>query len=285
MIAVTGVSGQLGRLVIENLLESDDPSTLVAIVRNPEKVQDLADRGVLIRKADYNDKPALQDALSGVEKLLLISSSEVGQRVPQHANVIDAAQRAGVGFIAYTSILHADTSPMSLAVEHRETERAIAESGIPHVLLRNGWYTENYAASIPSALEHGVMLGAAGDGKISSAARADYAAAAAAVLLAENPSGTVYELAGDQAYTLEAFAAQIGSQSGKDIRYENLPEVEFKAALAAAGLPEAVAQLLSESDTGVSRGGLFDDSGTLSRLIGRPTTSFQDVIKTALAQS
>lgn len=203
MIAMTGASGQLGRLVIENLLKEIKPSRLIAIVRNPEKVADLKALGVEVRKADYSHAATLSAALQGIEKLLLISSSEIGHWRAHHANVIEAAKKgAGVPLIVYTSVLHADTTPLPLALEHRETEAILATSGIPYVLLRNGWYTENYTASIPVALQHGAFLGCAGDGKIASAARADYAAAAAKVLLSNNLHGRVYELAGDSAYTL-----------------------------------------------------------------------------------
>jgi NAD(P)H dehydrogenase (quinone) len=214
--------------------------------------------------------------------VLLISSSEVGQRAPQHANVITAAKKAGVGLLAYTSILHADATPLSLGSEHKQTEAMLAESGVPHVVLRNGWYTENYAAGIPVALEHGAVPGCAGQGRISSAARADYAAAAAAVLLADDQAGNVHELAGDNAYTLAEFAAEVAKQSGKAVTYQDMPEAEYANALKGAGIPEGMAQLLAQSDTGASKGGLFDDSRTLSKLIGRPTTPLSEVVKQAL---
>lgn len=282
MIAVTGASGQLGRLVIENLLKSIDPSGIAALVRSPEKVKDLAQKGIEVRDADYNLPGTLEAALTGIERVLLISSSEVGQRSPQHANVIEAAKKAGVGLLAYTSILHAGTSPLPLAAEHLETEQMLLGSGLPHVLLRNGWYTENYTAGVPAALTHGVVLGCAGQGRISSAARADYAEAAAAVLLAENPAGKIYELAGDTAYTLEALAAEIAAQSGEQVQYRNLPEAEFVSALTSAGLPQGLAVMLGQSDTGASQNGLFDDSRTLSRLIGRATTPLSRMVAEAL---
>lgn len=195
MIAITGATGQLGQHVIEELLKTVPASQIVAIVRNPAKADALSQRGIVVRQADYTDQAAFTTALNGVDKLLLISSSEVGQRAAQHQNVINAAKAAGVKFIAYTSLLHADTSPLGLHVEHVETENALAASGVPYALLRNGWYTENYLASAPAALEHGVFIGAAGDGKIASATRADYAAAAARVISEAGHEGKVYELA------------------------------------------------------------------------------------------
>lgn len=282
MIAITGASGQLGQLVIEDLLKTVAAEQLVAIVRNPTKVSQFSERGVQVRAASYEDKTALVQALDGVEKLLLISSSEVGQRAVQHRNVIEAAKEAGVKLIAYTSLLHADSSPLALSDEHVATEKMLQQSGIPFVLLRNGWYTENYLASIPPALQHGVFIGSAGDGKIASATRADYAAAAAKVITLENQAGKVYELAGDNGWTLAELTAKLTKQSGTTVAYQNLPEADFKAALLGAGLPEGLAELLANSDIGASKGGLFDDSRQLSQLIGRPTTSLEESLHAAL---
>ncbi|MBA0168957.1 SDR family oxidoreductase [Pectobacterium sp. CFBP8739] len=282
MIAITGASGQLGRLVIAQLLEKVPANDIVALVRDVNKVADLSAKGVQVRAADYNQPEALSSALQGVDKVLLISSSEVGQRAAQHRNVIEAAVKAGVKLVAYTSLLHADRSPLALATEHRETEAFLKASGLPHVLLRNGWYTENYAASIPAALEHGVFIGSAGEGKITSATREDFAAAAVAVLTQEGQAGKVYELAGDEPYTLAELATEVSKQSGKNIGYQNLSEAEFAAALVSAGLPEGFAQIIADSDTGASKGGLFDGGKQLSRLIGRPTTPLSAVVKATL---
>ncbi|WP_313097814.1 SDR family oxidoreductase [Atlantibacter hermannii] len=282
MIAVTGATGQLGQLVINELLATHNTQDLVAIVRNPAKAQALAQKGVQVREADYGNSAALAQALQGVEKLLLISSSEVGQRAPQHRNIINAAKSAGVQLIAYTSLLHADTSPLGLRAEHIETENDLAQSGIPFVLLRNGWYSENYLASVPAALEHGAFIGSAGDGKIASASRQDYAAAAAKVLSLDNQAGKVYELAGDEAWTLTELAEKLSALTGKSVVYQNLSEADFAAALQNAGLPEGFARLLADSDVGASKGGLYDDSHQLSRLIGRPTTSIDDSLKASL---
>ncbi|MEO3991982.1 SDR family oxidoreductase [Pseudocitrobacter cyperus] len=279
MIAITGATGQLGQHVIESLLKTVPASQLVAIVRNPTKAQALSAQGINVRQGDYSDEAALTAALQGVEKLLLISSSEVGQRAPQHRNVINAAKAAGVKFIAYTSLLHADTSPLGLAAEHVETEKMLADSGIAYALLRNGWYSENYLASAPAALEHGVFIGAAGDGKIASATRADYAAAAARVISEEGHAGKVYELAGDNAWTLTQLVAELTRQSGKPVTYQNLSEADFAAALKGVGLPAGLADMLADSDVGAAKGGLFDDSKTLSTLIGRPSTTLAESVK------
>ena len=279
MIAITGATGQLGQHVIESLLKTVPASQIVAIVRNPAKATALSQQGITVRQADYSDEAALTAALQGIDKLLLISSSEVGQRAPQHRNVINAAKAAHVKFIAYTSLLHADTSPLGLADEHVATEKMLAESGIAYALLRNGWYTENYLASAPAALEHGVFIGAAGEGKIASATRADYAAAAARVISEDGHAGKTYELAGDAGWTLSQLAAELAKQSGKKVVYQNLSEADFAAALKSVGLPAGLADMLADSDTGASKGGLFDDSHTLSKLIGRPTTSLADSVK------
>ena len=279
MIAITGATGQLGQHVIENLLKTVPASQIVAIVRNPAKATALSQQGITVRQADYSDETAFTRALQGVDKLLLISSSEVGQRAAQHRNVINAAKAANVKFIAYTSLLHADTSPLGLADEHVATEKMLAESGIAYALLRNGWYTENYLASAPAALEHGVFIGAADEGKIASATRADYAAAAARVISEDGHAGKTYELAGDAGWTLSQLAAELAKQSGKKVVYQNLSEADFAAALKGVGLPAGLADMLADSDTGASKGGLFDDSHTLSKLIGRPTTSLADSVK------
>ncbi|MBG5982938.1 SDR family oxidoreductase [Proteus mirabilis] len=282
MIAITGATGLLGQHVIENLLQTVPANQIVAFARDVKKGSSLSQKGVLVRQADYNDKASLITALQGVDKLLLISSSEVGKRTIQHRNVIEAAKSADVQFIAYTSILHADRSPLSLHVEHVETEKMLADSGISYTLLRNGWYIENYLASVPAAIEHGVFLGAAGDGKIASATRADYALAAARVISEEGHIGKVYELAGDEAWTLEQLAKELTKQSGKQVIYNNLSQADFVAALKTAGLPDKLSNMLADSDIGASKGGLFDDSHTLSKLIGRRTTTLAESIKAIL---
>jgi len=281
MILVTGASGQLGRLVIDSLLEKTAASNIVAAVRSPEKVADLAEKGVQVRQANYTDQDSLVAAMQGVKKVLLISSSEVGQRAEQHQNVINAAKQADVALIAYTSILKADTSPLILAQEHVATEKMLADSGVPHVLLRNGWYSENYTMSVEAALEHGVV-GCAGDGKLSTASRVDYAEAAATVLLQDGQAGKVYELAGDNAFTLSEYAEAISKVTGKTVSYQNVPEAEYTKILVGVGLPEGFAAVLADSEAGAAKGGLFSDSKALSTLIGRPTTSIEDSIKAAL---
>lgn len=282
MIVITGANGQLGRLVIQSLLEKIPATQIVAAVRSPEKAQDIADLGVQVRQADYNRPDTLDAAFNGASKVLLISSSEVGSRVAQHQAVIAAAQRAGVSLLAYTSLLRADTTPLALASEHVATEQALKASGIPFVLLRNGWYTENYAASIQPALAHGVFIGSAGTGRIASASRADYAQAAATVIASEGQAGLIYELAGDEAYTLADFAAELSRQAGQRVSYQDLPQAAFADALAGAGLPPAFAALLADSDAGAAKGALFDDARQLSRLIGRPTTAYASVITASL---
>ncbi|WP_028712637.1 MULTISPECIES: NAD(P)H-binding protein [unclassified Paracoccus (in: a-proteobacteria)] len=277
-IAVTGATGQLGRLTIEKLKTLLPAGEIVALARSPEK----AELGVETRAFDYDRPETLAPALAGVARLVLISSSEVGKREAQHRAVIAAAKAAGVGQIIYTSLLHADRSPLSLAGEHVATEAALAESGIPHVILRNGWYAENYTGAVPAALQHGALIGAAGAGRISGAARADYADAAAIVAADGSHAGKTYELAGDSAWTLTDLAAEVSRQSGKDIPYRNLSEADHAAALVGAGLPEGLAATIAGWDVGASQGALFDDGRQLSALIGRPTTPLADVVRAAL---
>ena len=278
-IGVTGATGQLGRLVVESLKSKVSAETIVALVRNPEKAADL---GIEARAFDYTQAENLVASLRGIDKLLLISGNEVGQRLPQHLAVIDAAKQAGVKQLIYTSLLHADSSPLGLAIEHLATEVAIKESGLTYTILRNGWYTENYTGSAKGAVGAGAFIGNAGDGKIASAARVDYAEAAAVVLAGEGHEGKTYELAGDEAYTLTELAAEISKQSGKTIPYNNLTEAEYAGILKSFGLPDGLAEMLANSDTGASKGGLFDDSKVLSELIGRPTTSLAKVVADAL---
>jgi len=282
MIVVTGANGQLGRLVIQKLLETVPAAQVVAAVRTPAEAADLAALGVQVREADYARPATLTAAFAGATKLLLISSSEVGQRARQHAAVIEVARTAGVKLLAYTSILRAPTSKIALAVEHRETEAMLESSGVPHVLLRNGWYTENYTGSIGAALAHGVVLGAAGTGRIASATRDDYAAAAATVLVREGQAGKVYELAGDQAFSMAEYAAEVARQSGRPVAYQDLSEAAYKAALVGVGLPEGLAGLLAQSSACSAQDELYDAGRQLSALIGRPTTSLADAVGAAL---
>ena len=283
MIVITGATGKLGQHVIASLLTSVPAASIIAAVRNPAKAANLLALGVQVRQADYNDGASLDAAFKGATKILLISSSEVGQRAQQHQNVIDAARRAGVALLAYTSVLRADTSPLGLAAEHVITEAAIRASGLPYTFLRNGWYLENHTEHLAPVLEHGVVLGAAQNGRFSSAARLDYAAAAAAVLTADKPQA-IYELAGDQGFTLAEYAAEVARQSGKAIVYNDLPQADFKAALVSVGVPEGFADLLADSDAGAAKGGLEDHGQQLSALIGRPTMRLQDGVKAALAK-
>jgi NAD(P)H dehydrogenase (quinone) len=278
-IAITGATGQLGRLVVARLQSKAPTEQLVALVRSPAKAADL---GIPAREADYARPETLVGALAGIDTLLLISSSEIGQRAVQHRNVIQAAKQASVKRVVYTSLLHADTSPLSLAQEHRDTESTLRAAGIPFTILRNGWYTENYTGSVAGALAGGAFIGSAGEGRISSAARADYAEAAAVVLSSAGHEGKTYELAGDEAYTLTDLAAEISRQSGKTIQYKNLSEADYAAALSGFGLPGAVAQAIAGWDVSASKGALFDDGRQLSKLIGRPTTSLATMVGSAL---
>lgn len=278
-IAVTGATGHLGAIIIQKLTQKIGAGQVVALARNVGKAADL---GVEVREADYEKPETLDRALQGVDTLMLVSSSEVGKRATQHQNIIDAAKKAGVKRIVYTSLLRADTTPLSLAPEHVQTENALKQSGIPHTILRNGWYTENYTVSIPGAVKAGAFAGSAGNGRISSATRADFAEAAVAVLTGEDHDGKVYELAGDDAYTLADLAAEISRQTGKDIPYSNLSQDEYAAVLKSAGVPEGLAGALAQFDIDASNGALFEDGRQLSALIGRPTSSLSDAVAAAL---
>jgi NAD(P)H dehydrogenase (quinone) len=280
-IGVTGATSQLGRIVVDKLKEKTSDGNIVALVRSPQKAVDL---GVEVREFDYSKPEDLVNALQGIDSLLLISSNEIGQRFNQHVHVIQAAKKAGVKWIVYTSLLHADTSSLSLAGEHLATEAALKESGIPFTLLRNGWYTENYLGSLAGAIAGGAFLGSAGEGLISSAARTDFAEAAVAVLTGKNHEGMIYELAGDEAYTLNDLAAEISKQTDKNVPYRNLPETEYATILKSFGIPEGYATAIAGWDTSASKGDLFDSSRQLSMLIGRSTTPLTEAVQNALSR-
>jgi NAD(P)H dehydrogenase (quinone) len=281
-IVVTGATGHLGRLTVEALLRRGVPAEqITATGRRTETLADLAERGVIVRRADYTDPASLREALAGADRLLLVSSSEVGQRAEQHANAIDAAVEAGVGLIAYTSIAQADTSSLLLAEEHRATEKLVADSGIPYVLLRNSWYTENYTAQLLIYLEHGIA-GAAGEGRVSAALRADYAEAAAAVLVEDGHEGTTYELGG-AAFTMTELAQVVSEASGQAVTYTDLPVEQYTQVLVGAGLPEPVAAVFADGDRGVAAGELYVDTADLEKLLGRPTTPLANAVASALA--
>ncbi|WP_409059121.1 SDR family oxidoreductase [Streptomyces sp. SYP-A7185] len=282
-IVVTGATGHLGRLVVEGLLDAQVPAgQIAAVVRDKEKAADLAARGVEVRIADYSAPETLSGAFAAGDRVLLISGSEVGQRVPQHTAVIDAARAAGVALLAYTGVLGGPDADFDLAAEHKVTEQLILDSGLPYTFLRNGWYHENYTANLAPVLEHGAVVASAGEGRVASAARADYAAAAVAVLTGEGHEGKTYELSGDVAWSLAEYAAEIARQTGKDISYANVSPEENLAILTGAGLPEQFAAILVDVDSAIERGLLAGTNGDLSRLIGRPTTPVADAISAAL---
>ena len=281
-LVVTGATGHLGRLTVEALLRRGVPAEqITATGRRTETLADLAERGVTVRRADYTDPVSLGEAFAGADRLLLVSSSEVGQRLTQHANAIDAAVAAGIGLVAYTSILKADTSTLSLAEEHRATEGLLADSGVAYVVLRNGWYTENYTAQLPVYLEHGIV-GAAGEGRVSAATRGDFAEAAAAVLTEEGHAGGTYELGGP-AFTMTELARVVSEVSGRAVTYTDLPVEQYTQVLVGAGLPEPMAAVYADGDRGIAAGELYVDTADLEKLLGRPATPLADTVTSALA--
>ncbi len=285
MIVVTGATGQLGRLVVEGLLETTPAGQIVAAVRNPEKAADLAARGVQVREADYDRPETLKQAFAAGDRVLLISSDTVGTRLTQHKAVVDAAAEAGVALLAYTGILHSDTTTVALAAEHKGTEEHIRASGIPFSFLRNGWYVENYVSTITQAAEQGTFAGASGEGRVSTATREEYARAAVAVLTGENHENTVYELAGDVAWTKAELAAEVAAVTGKPVAYQDLPRDEYERVLAGAGLPGPVAAMFADIELDIAGGALAGTTGDLSRLIGRPTTPLRDTVTEVLARA
>ncbi len=282
MYAVTGATGQLGRLVIAALAQRVAPDSIVALARDPDKAAGLAQLGVTVRRFDYDQPDQLAPALAGVTRLLLISSDDPQTRMAQHRAVIDAAVQARVSLIAYTSIIHADTNPISLSDTHRESERLIAASGLRHAILRNSWYIENYLAGVDATIEHGVLIGSTGSGRISAATRGDYAEAAAIVLAGDASEDRTHELAGDEAFTLADLAAALAEVSGRPVVYQDLTEAAYCDALIGAGVPAGFAAALAEYGSAASGGILADDSHTLSRLLGRPTETLRHVLRRTL---
>ena len=278
---VTGASGQLGQRVVDHLRSLVPAQDIIALVRSDAAREGFQTSGIATRHGDYEDLDSLRAAF--VHRLLLISSSEIGKRADQHRNVLAAAKSAGVGFVAYTSILNADSGGMALAEEHVATEAALRDSGLPHAILRNGWYSENIAGTAPQAVEMGQHFGAAGEGRFATASRQDFAEAAAVVLAHEGHEGKTYELGGDTDFSLSDYAALLSEVGNKPVSYVNLDEAGYAAALVGAGLPEGFAAILADSDARAATGALTTQSRDLSRLIGRPTTPMRDTLKTVLS--
>jgi NAD(P)H dehydrogenase (quinone) len=281
-LGVTGASGKLGRLVVYRLLETCEPTEVVALVRDPAKVDDLAARGVEVRRADYEDRASLDAALTGVDRLLLVSSNELGKRAVQHKNVIDAAKAAGIRLLVYTSAPKATTSALVLAPEHKATEEYLAASGMTYTVLRNNWYTENYTQAVRKAQDTGELVAAAGSGRVASAERADYAQAAAAVLAGERHEGKVYELTGDRAWSYAELAAAVAEASGRPVSYKPVAPEELKAAMFAAGADQGTADFVAALDANIAAGCLSQVTGDLKGLIGRPAMPLEETVKKLL---
>ncbi|MEL4319654.1 SDR family oxidoreductase [Leifsonia sp. YIM 134122] len=282
-IVVTGASGHLGRLAVESLLARGvEPASIVAAGRSVEKLADLAERGVRTARIDYADAASLAAAFNGADAVLLVSGSEVGQRVEQHRNAIDAAVAAGVGRIVYTSAPKATTSPLILAPEHKATEDLLQASGLSVTILRNGWYTENYVGAVTDAGTSGVIAASVGDGRVASASRADYAEAAAVVLTTDGHDGAVYELSGDDAWSFTELAEAASEVLDTPVTFQSLSPEEHLAALAAAGLDDGTAGFVVALDGNIRDGLLADTSGDLARLIGRPTTPLVEGLHAAI---
>lgn len=279
---ITGSTGSYGHHVVQTLLQRGVAAgDVVATGRDLARVADLADRGVQTRRADYEDEESLRAAFDGADVVLLVSGTELGRRAAQHRTAVQAAKQAGVGLLAYTSLAHCDRSGMRIAADHRDTEQALAESGVPHVLLRNGWYMENYTSQLGSYVLAASVVGCAGDGRVSAATRDDLAEAAAAVLLSEDQAGQCYELGGDEAFTLAELAAAVTEATGQPVAYHDESPEEYTQALVRAGLPRPYAESVADADLGIARGDLLVTTGDLSRLIGRPTTPMPAAVREA----
>jgi len=282
-LLITGATGHLGRLVVEQLLADGVPARdIIATGRATDKIKDLADRGVQVRAVEFGDAEAVRAAVAGADRVLLVSAMDPGGRVEQHRNVIDAAREAGTGLLAYTSIVNAGTTTIRLAADHQATEQLLRDSGVPYVLLRNSWYHENYTDRLPAFLAQGAIPGSAGEGRISAAARADYAAAAARVLTTDGHAGQAYELGSDEPFTLAQLAAEVSAQSGREVRYVDLPEEHYASALKEHGVPGLMADMVAETDAAAAHGALHTASGDLTRLTGRPAITLSAAVGAAL---
>ncbi len=279
--AVTGATGKLGRLVLDELLRKANPGDIVALARDPSTLSDYAAKGIDVRRADYDDPASLDAALHGVDRVLLISGNAVGQRERQHGAVIEAAKKAGLSYLAYTSILNAQASKLMLAPEHVATEKLLEGSGLNYDVLRMPWYSENYVGALGPSIEHGAIYGATGEGKLSTATRSDLAAAAVGALM-KSPGGRTYELAGNHPWTMQEFAEEVSRQAGKPVEYVNQSESDYAKTLEGAGLPPPVATLLASTSYLAGHGELYSDSTDLSDLAGRPSTPIQETIRQAL---
>lgn len=281
-IVITGATGQLGRLVVEALLDRTVPAgEIVAAGRDVAKLGDFAQRGVQVRAIDFDEPASLLKAFADADKVLLVSGNAVGQRVGQHRNAIAAAKQIGVELVVYTSVAGADKSDMLLAADHQATEEVLRESGVPFALLRNSMYLENYTAQLATYLQHGAVLGSAADGRLSAGTRADYAQAAAAVLLGDDQAGKVYELGGDEPFTFDELAEEVSAAAGTPVKYQYLPAAQYTQVLVNSGLPETYAAILADSDLGIARGELLVTSGDLAALLGRPATTMREAVRAA----
>jgi NAD(P)H dehydrogenase (quinone) len=279
-IVVTGASGHLGRLVVERLLDRGvDPAGIVATGRSTDKLGELAERGVRTERLDFDDVPETVPWLAAGDVLLLVSGSEVGKRVPQHQAVVDLAARSGVRRIAYTSAPAADDTTLALAPEHAATEGLIRASGLPFTFLRNGWYTENYEQAFAQARETGVVASSAGDGRVASAPRSDFADAAAVVLASEGHDNAVYELSGDVAWSFDELAATFADVLGREVTHQRLTPDEHRALLVSFGLDEGTAGFVVALDQNIADGLLAVTTGDLARLIGRPTEPLAETVR------
>lgn len=283
MYVVTAATGQLGRLVVRSLLDRVDADKIAVVVRDASRAAHPAAHGVEVQVADYEDPASLAGAFGAGDRVLFISGNQFGVRLTQHANVIAAAKSSGVALLAYTSILGGPAANFPVADDHHVTEQALVGSGLPFTLLRNGWYTENYTSQLTAVLQQGAVIGAAAPtSRLATAARADYAEAAATVLVGAGHENNVYELSGDTAWSLEEYAAEISRQTAANVSYRQLPPADYEDFLAGLGLPTPMLSVFTATEAAIDRGELAETGGDLRRLIGRPTTTLAESIAAAL---
>ncbi|MEH7097729.1 SDR family oxidoreductase [Neobacillus vireti] len=277
-LLVTGATGKLGTKVVDTLLKAIPASELAVSVRNPEKAEGLRNRGVEVRQGDFDQPETLDQAFTGIDRLLIISADGDNEtRIRQHTDAVQAAERAGVKFIAYTSLANATESKNLMAPPHVATEAAIIKTGIPYSFLRNNWYLENEMGSIQGALAGAPWVTSAGEGKVGWALQQDYADAAAAVLLGNGHENSVYELSGPL-LTQAELASELGAVLGKEIPVQQVSDEKYAEIMKGLGLPDFVIPIVVGIQESIRNGSLDVESNDFEKVLGRPVTPIKEAL-------
>ncbi|MDE1158353.1 MAG: SDR family oxidoreductase [Neorhizobium sp.] len=290
-LLVTGANGKLGRATIHHLLETSKvpASDIVAASRDTEKLADLADKGIEVRKADFNDEAGLVTAFAGIDRVLLVSTDELatpGGRLKQHTAAVSAAKTAGVGHILYTSMPNPDKSLVSFAPDHLGTEEAIKASGLAYTILRNAWYDDNYMMAMPHNLAGGKWFTSTGTGKVANISRDDCARGAAAALANPPAGNTTLTLTGPESLSADKIAALVSKAAGKPLAVVQVTDEQLGQGIASAGLPDFVVKMLVSASANIRAGNfdiVTDDFETLTGAKPQTLGDFFEENKAALA--